>query len=172
MAGNRDNVVVGPATLCVDGADMGLTTGGINIRYEREFVETEADQLIGIAKRSLQTERVYVATTLLEQTLENLRIVLGLPNDALTGGTKLCLGYNSSCGINEHAITVKGPGPGCGCRTFVFDAASSIGSFEYNQQRTQEVQVAVEFEVFKDPVTGQFGCITDGCTFRDAQACT
>lgn len=168
---DSNNIITGPATLCVDGSDMGLTTGGVNIRFERSFVETEADQIIGIAKRSLQMERIFVATTLLEATLENLRIAFGLPEASLTGGTVLCLGYNSSCGLNEHSIVVKGPGVGCGCRTFVFERATSISTPEYNMQRTQEVQIAVEFEVFKDETTGQFGCIYDGCTFQEAQNC-
>jgi len=166
-----NNIIVGSATLCVDGSDLGLTTGGINIRFERTFVEIAADQVVGIVSRRLESERVFISTMLLENTLENLRIVFGYPTANLTGGTKLCLGYNSSCGLNEHSITVKGKGPGCGCRTFVFDRASSVSSPEYNMQLTQEVQLAVEFEVFKDVATGEFGCIYDGCTFQDAQDC-
>lgn len=166
----QDNIITGSATICVDGTDLGLTASGVTVRFERTFVETEADQLNGIVKRDLNMERCFVSAELLEQTLENLRIVFGLPNANLTGGTKLCLGYNSSCGLNEHTIVVKAKGIACGCRTFVFDRAQSISSPEYAMTRTQETRVAAEFEVFKNE-DGQFGCIYDGCDFQEAQDC-
>lgn len=169
---NRDNIVTGAATICLDGNDLGLTTGGVTVRTERTFVETEADQIMGIAKRSLSMERIYVTTSLLEATLENLRIAFGLPDAYLTGGTVLCLGYNSSCGIMEHAMVIKGPGPSCGCRTFVFDQVISISSPEYKMDKGEETKIEVEFEVLKDETTGQFGCIYDGCAYQEGVSCT
>lgn len=171
MAFDVENIIIGAATVCIDGTDIGLTVGGVNVRFERTFVEVEADQLVGIAKRFLNIERVMVEFAMLEVTLENMRIALGYPASLLTGGTKLCIGYNSSCSLPEHEMVLKGAGPGCGCRTFVLDRVVSVSSPEYNMQRTQEVQFKVEFEALKDDDSGQFGCIYDGCSFQDAQTC-
>lgn len=174
MPKNAQNIIAGAADLCIDGVDMGLTTGGINVRFERTFVETEADQVLGIAKRFVNMERVYVDATLLEVTLENMRIALGYPQDNING-TSLLLGYNSSCSLAEHELIIRGPAPGCGCRTFVLDRVVSVSSPEYNMQRTQEIQFAVSFEVLKNtdgPREGYFGIIVDGCGFQEAQTCS
>jgi hypothetical protein len=175
MPKNAQNIIAGSADICIDGVDIGLTTGGVNVRFERTFVETEADQILGIAKRFLNMERVFVDATLLEVTLENMRIALGYPSDNLTGGTKLLLGYNSSCSLAEHEMVLRGPAPGCGCRTFVLPRVVSVSSPEYNMQRTQEIQFQVSFEVLKDdeagPFEGFFGAIYDGCAFQESQTC-
>lgn len=169
---DRRNIVTAAGTICLDGVDLGLTRGGVTVVFERDFIETEADQIRGIAVRSLESERVYVRTTLLELTLENLQIAWGQPSDNLTGGTTLCLGYNADCGMPEHSMVIKTKGPQCGCRTFVFDTVVNVtSSSEYKMDRTESTGVDVEFEVLVDEETGEFGCIHDGCTFQDAQDC-
>lgn len=172
MAQNPENIIVGAATVCVDGADLGFTTGGVTIRQESEYVENLADQFIGVVSKYRSLEKFFVATTMLEVTLTNLLLAFGYPNANLQNSTTLCLGYNSSCFINEHELAIKGPGPGCGCRTFVFTRAINVQTtVEYQMFRDQAVQLPVEFEILKDPDTGFFGCVYDGCTYQDSVTC-
>lgn len=172
LACNTDNVIVGGAVLCLDGVSLGLTSGGVTVRQESEFGEVLADQINGVAKKFRSLERFYVATNLLESTLDRLLIAFGYPSANMTSATVLCLGYNSSCFLNERQLVVKGPGPGCGCRTFVFDRVMNVQStVEYQMFRDQATQIAIEFECLKDCTTGLFGCITDGCTFQASLAC-
>jgi len=168
-----ENIILGAACICIDGVDVGLTTGGVTVRYDREFLDVEADQINGIARKGVQLERMFITTTLLEAALPQLQVAFGLPLANLTSATTLCLGYNNSCYLAEHQVAIFGPGPSCGCRTFTFDrVVSASTSIEYTMSRSQEVQVEVEFEVLKDCNSTCFGIITDGCVFQDAQVCT
>lgn len=169
---NTDNVIVGGAVLCLDGTSLGLTSGGVTVRQESEFGEVLADQLNGVAKKFRSLERFFVATSLLEVTLDKLLLAFGYPSANMTSATVLCLGYNSACFLNEKQLVVKGPGPGCGCRTFVFDRVTNVQTtVEYQMFRDQATQLAIEFECLKSCETGFFGCITDGCTFQESLDC-
>lgn len=169
---NTSNIIVGGAVLCIDGVCMGLTTGGVTIRQESEIGEILADQFNGVALKFRSLERFFVATALLEVTLDKLLIAFGYPSANLTSATVLSLGYNSSCFQNEKELVVKGPGPGCGCRTFVFDRVTNVQtSVEYQMFRDQATQLAVEFEALKACPDGSFGQVVDGCDFQAAQTC-
>jgi len=173
FACNPDNIIVGGATLCVDGTFFGLTTGGTTIRQESEYGEVIADQFNGVVKKFRSLERFFIATTLLEVTLDKLLVAFGYPTANLTSATSLLLGYNSSCFQNEKELVVKGAGPGCGCRTFVFDRVTNVQTtVEYQMFRDQATQLAVEFEALKSCPDGYFGMVVDGCDFQVAQTCT
>ena len=160
MATNASNIVIGAATITIGGTDVGHTIDGVTIRHAPEFVDVESDQSAGIVRKGRQIERMYVSTTLLEVTLENLRKAMMFPTANLQGGTLLTLGYNDSCWTDEHQIVITGPGPSCGTRTFTLTKCVSMAESEYQMQRTQEVRFAVEFECLKDS-NGQFGTILD-----------
>ena len=169
---NTDNIIVGSSILCCDGICLGLTTGGTTIRLESEFGEVIADQFTGSALKFRSLERFFIATTLLEVTLDQLRIAFGYPAANLVGGTSLCLGYNSVCYQNEKELVVKGPGPGCGCRTWVFDRVTNVQtSVEYQMFRDQATQLAVEFEALKSCPEGSFGKVIDGCDYAASVEC-
>jgi hypothetical protein len=109
----------------------------------------------------------------LEVTLSKLQIAFGYPSANLTSATVLVLGYSSSCFLNEKELVVKGPGPGCGCRTFVFDRVTNVQTtVEYQMFRDQATQLAIEFEALKSCPEGIFGYVIDGCDFQEAQSCT
>ncbi len=172
IACDTGNLIAGAATLCYNGVFLGLTTGGTTIRQESEYVETIADQFNGVAAKYRSLERFYIATSLLEVTLERLRIALGYPSANLTSATSLTLGYNSSCYINEGELVVKGPGIGCGCRTFVFDRVTNVQTtVEYQMFRDQYTNLPVEFEALKACPEGTFGVVVDGCDFQNGLAC-
>jgi hypothetical protein len=160
MATDSSNIIIGAATVSIGGVDVGHTFGGVTVRYVPTFIEVESDQAVGIARKGRSLERMYVTTTLLEVTLENLRKAMMQPLANLAGTSVLTLGYNNACWVDEHQIILTGPGPNCGTRIFTLSKCVSMGESEYQMQRTQEVRFAVEFECLKDD-NGEFGTIYD-----------
>jgi len=156
---SSDNILIGAAQISLDGVDLGYTKGGTMLRYEPTFVEVEADQAVGVVKRGRANERFYIVTTLLEITLENLRIAFMLPSASLSGST-LTLGYNNSCWVDEHALVLVGEAPSCATRTVTITKAITFNNKEYNMQRDEESGIEVEFECLKDS-NGEFGTIVD-----------
>jgi len=159
MAGNADNIIVGAATIAIDGSDIGFTKGGVTVRYEMVQLEVMADQAVGVVRKARSSERMYVSTTMLEVTLQQLRRAFMLPLAQLTGDT-LTLGYNDSCWVDEVAIVIVGKSPNCGTRTFTFSKCVTFGEREYSMQREEETAFEVEFECLKDS-NGHFGTIVD-----------
>ena len=159
MAVNADNILIGAATVSLNGTDIGYTQGGTTVRYESTPVDVDADQANGIVRKGRAMERTNVIVRLLEVSLEQLRLAMMLPSANLSGST-LTLGYNGSCWTDEVSITLVGPGPNCGTRTFTFTKGVSMGTREYNMQRDAPTQFEVDMEVLKDS-SGNFGTITD-----------
>jgi hypothetical protein len=159
MAGNADNIIIGAAEVQIDGSDVGYTKGGVTVRYEPEFIDVMADQAVGVVRKARSLERMFVVTTLLEVTLEQIRRAFMLPSANLVGQT-LTLGYNNACWVDELAITLIGSGTSCGTRTFSLTKCVTFGTREYNMQREEETAFEVEFECLKDS-NGNFGTIVD-----------
>jgi len=160
MAGNADNIILGAAVINLDATDVGYTSGPTTIRYEPTWVEIEAEQAVGVVSRKRSNERLFVTMTLLEPTLENMRISFNYP-EALLDGSTLTLGYNSSCVVQEQAMTIITVGPSCGSRTFTFPTAVAVGEKEYTMSKEEPVQFEVEFEILKAS-DGTFGTVVDG----------
>jgi hypothetical protein len=159
MAVNANNILIGAATVSLNGTDVGYTRGGTTVRYESTAVDVDADQTNGIVRKGRAMERQYVVVRLLEVSLEQMRVAMMFPSANLSGST-LTLGYNGSCWTDEVAIVLVGPGPDCGTRTFSFTKGVSLGTREYNMQRDNPVEYEVELEILKDS-SGNFGSITD-----------
>lgn len=159
MAGNADNIIIGAAQVFVGGVDVGFTKGGTSVRYEMEQIEVMADQAVGVVRKARSLERMYVSTTLLEVTLEQLRTAFMQPTANLSGAT-LTVGYNDSCWVDEVALSLVSSSPSCGTRTWSFAKCVTFGEREYNMQREEEVAFEVEFEVLKN-ADGEFGTVVD-----------
>jgi len=159
MAVNANNILIGSATVALNGTDVGYTRGGTTVRYESTPVDVDADQANGIVRKGRAMERQYVVIRLLEISLEQMRVAMMLPSANLSGST-LTLGYNGSCWTDEVTITLVGPGPNCGTRTFAFTKGVSLGTREYTMARDAPAEYEVEIEVLKD-ATGNFGTIID-----------
>jgi len=156
---NADNIIIGAAQVSIGGSDVGYTKGGVTVRYEPEFVDVIADQAVGVVRKGRSLERMYVMTTLLEVTLNQIRLAFMQPQANLSGQT-LTLGYDDSCWVDEVAIVLVGVGPSCGTRTFTFSKCVTFGTREYTMQREEETAFEVEFEILKDS-NGAFGTIVD-----------
>lgn len=171
MAGDANNIIIGAAQVFVNGIDVGFTKGGAVVRYEQEQVEVVADQVVGIVKRARSLERMFVTTTMMEVTLERLRVAFMLPVNRIVGGNSLILGYNDACWVDEVSLQLIGPGPGsggiCGTRTWTFSKCVTFGEREYSMVREEETAFEIEFEVLKSDTpliagfAGTFGTLVD-----------
>ncbi len=159
---NADNIIIGAALVLVNGSDIGYTMNGQTVRYKPEFVTVVADQANGTVRKGRSQESMFVKWTLLEVSLEQLRIAMMQPDANLPGPyTTLTLGYNDSCFTDEVEIELQGPGPDCGVRTWNFPRCVITDAERmYEMKRDQAVQFEMEFEVLKD-VSGNFGTIVD-----------
>jgi hypothetical protein len=161
--GDANNIIIGAAEVQINGTDVGYTKGGTTVRYEPEFIEVMADQAVGVVRKARSLERMFVTTSMLEVSLEQLRRAFMQPSVNLSGST-LTLGYNNACWVEELAIVLVGSAPGaagvCGTRTFTFGRCVTFGTREYNMQREEETAFEVEFEILKDNL-GHFGTIID-----------
>jgi hypothetical protein len=158
--GDSNNILIGPCAISVDGTDVGFTKDGATVRFEREYVDVIADQAIGLVKKGRALEKMFVSTTLLEATLENLLITWDQPSSNLGGGT-LSLGYNDACNLNEVVLDLTGVAPSCSVRTFKFYRAVAISEGEYPMKRDEESAIPVEFECLKRSSDLFFGYITE-----------
>lgn len=162
--GTADNIIIGaPSVITIGGVDIGFTQDGLTLRFEREYVDVPADQAVGVVKKARSIEKMFIATTLLEITLNNLRIAWDQPPSNLSGGSAtLILGYDNSCDVNEHAIVITGIGTSCGTRTVTLHRCVSINESEYPMSREEASSISIEFECLKDPSnSNNFGQIVD-----------
>jgi hypothetical protein len=159
MAADSNNVLIGAATITIDGADIGYTKGGTKVRFQPSYVDVKADQAVGTVKKARSDESMFVTIPMIEPTLARIRIAFDQPSANLSGST-LLLGYNNSCSINEHVIILTGVAPSCTVRTWTLFRCVAIGNIEYVMNRDQETVMAVEFECLKNN-SGAFGTIVN-----------
>lgn len=163
MSQTDTNVIIGAATLYVDGVDIGHLQDGVRIRLERDYKDIESQQRYGLVRKARILERFIVVTSALEATLTNLKKVWDQGTTA--AGTVLLLGGNGD--ENEHELVIVGSGPGGATRTVTLHRAVSISTGEMPMDRTTESVIPLEFECLKstahvdgngDPL---FGSIVD-----------
>lgn len=164
MAGNVNNIIVGSATLAIDGVDVGHTQGGVTTRSAKDYLDVETDQLAGVARKEITLERMFLSTTMLEATLANMRQAMNEPA-ANQGGSSLSFGSGSPSS-NEHVLTIVGKSPTSGAftvRTYTFHRAIASEEVEHPIGMRDGVSVVpVTFELLKDPDnTDKFGFYVD-----------
>jgi len=156
---DQNNIIVGAATLAIDGVDIGYTQGGVTFRKSTEYVDVDADQLGGVARKVPTFERFFVSTTLLEATRANMQKILNEPASNL-GGSTLAFGEGTITS-SEHVLTVVGKAPNSGTRTYTFYRAISVDDVEHViGARDAPGMIPAGFELLKDPAnknrTGHF----------------
>lgn len=149
MAANSSNIVVGAATITVNGTDVGYTRDGVQIRHASDFTDIMADQANGVVKKFRNAERMFIKFTMLEITLENLKLACMQPDQNLSGST-LTFGYNDACWVAENNIVIVGKGPSCGTRTWNATKCVITGERSIEQKRDEPQVLEVEFEVLKN----------------------
>ena len=159
---DTDNIIVGSASLSIDGVDVGYTQGGVTLRKSNEFVDIDADQLGGVARKVNTFERMFLSTTLLEVTRENMQKIMNEPSAHLTG-SQLNFG-SASPTTTEYELTVTGEAPGTSTtRTYTFYRAIPVDEVEHmiGSRDTASV-LPVGFELLKDDEhDDQFGWYYD-----------
>jgi hypothetical protein len=159
--GNQNNIIVGPASLSIGGIDVGFTQGGISLRKQTEFVDVDADQLGGVARKVATFERMFLTTTLLEVTRSNMQQLMNEPASNLDG-TSLAFGTGDPA-ATEYSLTVTGDAPSSGTRTYTFYRAVAVDEIEHLiGSRDNPSVLPVGFELLKDPSNGdRFGAYID-----------
>ena len=159
--GDQNNIIVGPASLSIDSVDVGFTQGGVSLRKANEFVDVDADQLGGVARKVQTFERMFLSTTVLEATATNIKNLMNEPAANLIG-SQLDFGSGDPA-AQEYELRVTGDGPSAGTRTYTFYRAISVDEVEHLiGSRDAPSVIPVGFELLKDPAQGnKFGYFVD-----------
>ena len=149
------NILIGAATLKVDGVDVGAISGGLALAKATDVYAIEVDNVRAPVKHIPVKESFSVKTNLAEATLENLRIVWNTPaskldnNPAeLNADAKLQIGL--STGIVEHTLEATGVAPSGLTRVYRTYRAISVRAAEHAYLRTKETLLPVEFDILPD----------------------
>lgn len=158
---DHNNIVVAAAALYIDGVHAGYTQGGVAFRKSHEWVDVDADQLGGVARKVKTYERAMLTTTLLEATLANLRQVMNEASSQLVGSA-LQIGSGTLV-TNEYVLTVIGKGVSGKTRTYTFYRAVFVDDLDHTiGARDAASSMNVGFELLKDPAHGNnFGVAVD-----------
>jgi len=163
MANDPDNIIIGPASVTIDGVAVGYTQGGVTLRKANEYVDVDADQAKGIVKKEITMEKLFVNFTMLESTLANMQKAMSERAADLWQGSALAFG-SASPTIIEHTLVVTGDAPtasGFSTRTYTFTRAVHVDEVETMLgSRDTATVIPVGFELLKDQANGhRFGYV-------------
>ena len=169
MSGNvnvdcGDSIITGPFNLCWNGYDLGLNTGTVTLSQNNEYTEVRSNQSRSLI-RKFKTQADYVVTaTFATLDLSRLRLFLGQECQQLQGEI-LCINDSFTCSFGEEgALTICGPGPGCGCRSYHFPRATITPStVELAMSLDDYQKVEIEFTILPSCPGGDLFCISDVC---------
>jgi len=182
-----DNLIVGTYSLAINSIDLGSTTGGVTISKSSTYTDVFNDQSQLLQGR-FETEQTWtVTTTLRELPLGLMRILYGVkagslylagtddpgtPDPDQTNGARLCFGQDpvaAGCTFpEEFCLTICGPGPGCGCRTWHFPrVVITPTSLDYVINRDEPVGLEIEFTPLSSCPSGIVGCVYDSLACGD-----
>ena len=159
---NQLNIIVGAARMVVDGIDLGYTTGGVKFRKTTEYLDVDADQLAGIARKEKTMEKAMVSTTLREATLQNMRIAFAEPSSQHFSGSVLVFGQASPVTV-EHVLQLTGKGISGKTRTYTFTRAIVSDEVDFTVGARDAVSdLTIGFELLKDSTYGDtFGKVVE-----------
>jgi len=150
MAGNSNQIIVGPAQMFIDGVDVGFTTGGVTLRKATDWLDVEADQTKGVMRKEPTMERMFVSTTMLEATRDNMRRAMNEAATQAWSGSALALGSPNPVAV-EHTVTLIGTGPSGKTRTYVFTRAIASEEVEHMAGARDAVSsLPIGMELLKD----------------------
>jgi len=160
-----ETLITGNFNICLNGVDLGATTGELTITQENTWEDVKHGQSNLIVNKFLTEQSYMVTATMRSLTLDKLRVFMGLKTGL--SGQSLCIKQEGlGCSWpEEFELTVIGPGPGCGCRNFHFPrVVITPDSIEYVINSEALTELEVEFAALPD-CDGLIGCITDVCGF-------
>lgn len=146
----RDELIIGPAYVSIDGVDFGLLgSDGLTYNLEFETVEFESSQTQLIPALHRNRVRGTITATFHQLTLEKWRILEDI-EDAPVGNT--LVGKWNSCGPTPRILTLTLPGPNCGIRTMQCTAVIMTPG-EKVFSNGEYTGAPVEFLLLGDPAT-------------------
>lgn len=167
---SREKLIVGTYRVILNGFDLGSTDGAVSITQENEYTEIYNQQTDTLQAIFRTKQDFMITVTMRDLTLDKLRFIYNVPGGTPANGIGLdtdvlCIGSNGLCSFpDEYALTILGPGPGCGCRSFHFPrVVVTPSSIAYEITREEAVAVEVEFRALASCPDGVIGCITDIC---------
>lgn len=152
MAVNASNVVIGPCTITVSDADLGLTSeSGITFSEEtRDYYDVFSDQAMFPVRTSLVRVSRTISCEMQEVTIANMKIALGA--SALTNGGKIT--YTAA--PTEYTVVITGPA--ANSLTFTYTTTCwSISCGDIVRQKSGEALLPVTFREKGDPTYNTFG---------------
>ena len=128
------DLVVGTYNIVINDVDLGSTTGGLKFDVANGY---------------------WKATTTLQSVTSNHMEMFGFSYD----GEKYV--YSLENVLDNFTMKVYGPGPGCGCRTWVFENCSlDMSKFEYTL--CKDYPVSIPLHVMSGNVSIYENCSDDG----------
>lgn len=157
-----EDLIVGTFNLCLDDVDLGATAGEVTITQDNNWEEVRNGQSRYLQTKFNTQQDWMITATMRTLSLDRLRIYFGV-KAGLTGST-LCFKDEGGCLFpEEFALTILGPGPGCGCRNIHFPRVIICpDSLEYIINREALAELEVQFQALPT-CDGVIGCITDVC---------
>lgn len=159
-----DNIITGPLNVCLNGIDLGLTTGGTTFNQDNTYEDVRSDQSRSLLKRFKTQSDYTVTVTMADLSLDKLRFIYGQEDTLNATGTVLCIRDAGACSVpEEFPLTITGAGPACGCRTYHFPRAIVTPSQVSTAMSVEGfAQIEVEFTILPQ-ADGTIGCIADVC---------
>jgi len=151
MAVDTANIIIGAGILKIDEEEVGATRDGVVMGRTVEFYDVTCDQANGVIKKHLVSQTRVLRTSLLEATIENLKLAWGgtIEEDTVEGTKTLKMGVRD--GSEEHTLTFIGPAPGeYKTRTYTVHRAINVSASEHSYVKNGEVVIPVEFEILPD----------------------
>lgn len=146
---SEQNIVVGAATLYMDGVNLGYTTDGIMLRKANEWLDIIADQAGGKLKKIRTMESLVLTTTLLEATLDKLGAAMNEPTSNKLMGSMYIIG-DPDLNTTEHSFQIVGKAPGTMTRTVNLFRGVIISETEFAFKRDAASTIPFEVELLKD----------------------
>lgn len=155
---NPGNFTVGPSDIFVgaygsnkeDARDIGITQGGVSYSKETEFKEfDDADQYLGVIGIAKIGDRMEITFTMKENTLENMKLAWGLPDEALDVENNT-LYFGASSKIEYKKLFIDGPAPGGGTANYEFWKTFPISASEVEQTKDDNAVYEVTMLVIED----------------------
>ena len=145
------NIIIGAATLKIDGVDVGAISGGLSVAKATDVYAVEIDNVRAPVLHIPVKESFSIKTTMVEATLANLKTIWNIPATKLTtalGVTTLKVGL--STGVVEHTIEVTGVAPNGLTRVYRAFRAISVRPSEHSYNRNKETMFPVEIDILPD----------------------
>ncbi len=147
-------VLVGVASVSLDGVSLGYTADGVRLSIRSQFNDIKTINLVGTKKRVLVDQAVDVVVNLAEGSLANM--AEAIPGSSLVGST-LTLGGSD---LQEGTLVLVGKGPQGKTRTVTITEVNPTGDVGIPYRKNQASVVPVTFSAIVQS-DGTFGTIVD-----------